>query len=492
MQEKKKFIKYMIIPFCILVGIVFFLFLYFNKITDVSLEQTTVTLKEIEMVFFPIVFLMGLLLLLLIYIAVDNYHYRKKLYNILYVDPVTKGYSYEKFKIEYEKIQNKKALIVMDIENFKLLNKLYGYEKSNHILMQISTILEKNLKDRGFSARQNDDRYMLCLPYKSHKEIILTITKIYEEIKNIKNYDFVLNTFFGIYECQEETIETAQTKAVIAWNNAKKNKNLYVFYEENDVIQMIENKKLLDRLLKAVENQKLEIYFQPKYEMHTKKIIGSEALLRWIDEEEKIISPQNFIPIAEQSGFITTIDSYVMEKVCKIIATLKKEGYNLGFVSINVSRKKLEEEGFISEYEGILNTYGLSKRDVELEITEGAVLSENKVVNNSIKKLISKDFSILIDDFGTGYSSVSMLKNIKVKGIKIDRSFVIDESEKGKEILKYVISLAHKLDLETIAEGVEESSQYEYLKSLKCDYAQGYYFSKPLPLKEYKKMLEKK
>lgn len=461
---------------------------------------TIVLAKEISKTYFQFIpttlyflfFVMCLFLLLLIYIALDNYHYRKKLYHILYVDPVTKGYSYEKFKIEYEKMKAKKALIIMDIENFKLLNKLYGYENSNTILMQISNILEKNLKEHGFCARQNDDRYIICLSYKNHKEIVTTITKIYEEIKNIKDYDFVLNSVFGIYKCQDESIQTAQTKAVIAWNNAKANKNFYVFYEENDVIQMIENKKLLDRLLEAVENKKLEIYFQPKYEMHTKKIAGSEALLRWREEDGKMISPQNFIPIAEQSGFITTIDSYVMDTVCKIIATLKKEGYNLGYVSINVSRKKLEEEGFISEYENILKAHGLSKKDIELEITEGAVLSEDKVVNNSIKELISRGFNILIDDFGTGYSSVSMLKNIKVKGIKIDRSFVIDESEKGKEILKYVISLAHKLDLETIAEGVEENSQYEYLKSLKCTYAQGYHFSKPLPLEEYKKKLQKK
>ena len=136
-----------------------------------------------------------------------------------------------------------------------------------------------------------------------------------------------------------------------------------------------------------------------------------------------------------------------------------------------------------------LKKYKISKKEIELEITEGTILSENQLVHTAIEALIQRNFGILIDDFGTGYSSISMLKNLQMKGIKIDRAFVMDETKKGKEILKYVVTLAKGLNLETIAEGVEEESQYKYLKELGCDGIQGYYFSKPMPLKEYRELL---
>lgn len=429
-------------------------------------------------------FFISLIVILCIFIVITYYKYDKKINRILYAD-------YEKFKIEYKRCNDKKAIIMMDMDNFKLLSRLYGYENSNKVLLEISRILEKELKNSGFFARIADDRYIICITYKNYKEIISKIMKIYKNIKNIKNYDFVINTVYGIYRCNNEEIEEAQNRAVFAWNNAKKNQQIYTFYEENETIEMIENKKLLDNLSKNIDNQKLEIYFQPKFEINTKKIIGAEALLRWRDETGKMISPSDFIPVAEQFGYITTIDTYVMKKTCKIISELKKQGYDTGVISINVSRKKLEEENFIKEYETILKSYGLTKKDIEFEITEGTVLSSDKVINKTIKHLVSKKYQVVIDDFGTGYSSISMLKNIKVKGIKIDRSFVIDESETGKEILKYVISLAKKLNLQTIAEGIEEDTQYKYLKSLHCYGGQGFYFSKPLSLDDYKETIEK-
>ena len=218
-------------------------------------------------------------------------------------------------------------------------------------------------------------------------------------------------------------------------------------------------------------------------------MIGSEALLR-LKDNNNFISPAIFIPIAEETGFITTIDSYVFEKVCKIINEFKNKNIFIGPVSVNVSRKKIEQFNLVEEYEEIMKKYNISKEEIELEITEGTILSDNTIIQKVIKKIKKSKFKILVDDFGTGYSSISMLKSLDIDGIKIDRSFIIDETEKGKEILKYVIKLGKSLNLSLTAEGVETKEQLEYLKKLNCDIIQGYYFSKPLEIEQFKKFIK--
>ena len=273
-------------------------------------------------------------------------------------------------------------------------------------------------------------------------------------------------------------------------NIAKNDRNIfYTIYEDKMVYDMVESKTILDKLINAVENDLLEIYLQPKFDCKTNKMIGSEALLR-LKENNKFISPAVFIPIAEETGFITTIDSYVFEKVCKIINEFKSNNIFIGPVSINVSRKKIEQFNLVEEYEEIMKKYNIKKDEIELEITEGTILSDNTIIQKVIKKIKKSKFKLLVDDFGTGYSSISMLKSLDIDGIKIDRSFIIDETEKGKEILKYVVKLGKSLNLSLTAEGVETKEQLDYLKKLNCDIIQGYYFSKPLAIEDFKKFIK--
>ncbi len=436
---------------------------------------------------FKIVFLLSL------FFVIGYFFYQeKKWYMKIYKDPITKGDSYAKFEDNYNKLKGLKALIVMDIGNFGLLNKYYGYEFCNELLNKIYIILENSVNKRGFCARKIDDRFFICFSYHQKKEIENLVNKIDSTLKKELNISLGISFTYGICECHNDSLIHAELKTVMAWKNAKKSSNdFYAFYEEDKINDLLKNKILLVKLENALNNDKLDIYFQAKYDVKNKKIIGSEALLRWKDENGNFISPQTFIPSAEETGFITKIDSYVLHKVCAIVSKLKEDGLNPGTVSINVSRNKLSEESVITEYAKTFEKYKLSKKEIELEITEGTVLSEDQKVHKAIQELIKENFSILIDDFGTGYSSISMLKNLRMKGIKIDRSFVIDETKKGKEILKYVVTLAKGLNLETIAEGVEKESQYKYLSELGCDGIQGYYFSKPMPLDEYKELLKR-
>lgn len=438
------------------------------------------------------VYLIIIFLIIFLTISLILYFKNKKLYNVVYVDKLTGGYSYERFKEEYDNLNHNKTLIVFDINNFKLLNTLYGYDVSNEVLNKIYDILNNVNKD-GFNCRKTADHYLVCIKHHGEKTILSYINKIFNNIRQIKikDSDFVLTSTFGVYESlYDEDFEIAENKAIIAWKIAKNDHNMfYSIYEDKMVYDMVENKAILDKLINALENNMLEIYLQPKFDCKTNEMIGSEALLR-LKDNNKFISPAIFIPIAEETGFITTIDSYVFEKVCKIINEFKKDNIFIGPVSVNVSRKKIEQFNLVEEYEEIMKKYNISKEEIELEITEGTILSDNTIIQKVIKKIKKSKFKILVDDFGTGYSSISMLKSLDIDGIKIDRSFIIDETEKGKEILKYVIKLGKSLNLSLTAEGVETKEQLEYLKKLNCDIIQGYYFSKPLEIEQFKKFIK--
>ena len=438
------------------------------------------------------VYLIIIFLIIFLTISLILYFKNKKLYNVVYVDKLTGGYSYERFKEEYDNLNHNKTLIVFDINNFKLLNTLYGYDVSNEVLNKIYDILNNVNKD-GFNCRKTADHYLVCIKHHGEKTILSYINKIYNNIRQIKikDSDFVLTSTFGVYESlYDEDFEIAENKAIIAWKIAKNDHNMfYSIYEDKMVYDMVENKAILDKLINALENNMLEIYLQPKFDCKTNEMIGSEALLR-LKDNNKFISPAIFIPIAEETGFITTIDSYVFEKVCKIINEFKKDNIFIGPVSVNVSRKKIEQFNLVEEYEKKKKKYNISKEEIELEITEGTILSDNTIIQKVIKKIKKSKFKILVDDFGTGYSSISMLKSLDIDGIKIDRSFIIDETEKGKEILKYVIKLGKSLNLSLTAEGVETKEQLEYLKKLNCDIIQGYYFSKPLEIEQFKKFIK--
>ena len=321
--------------------------------------------------------------------------------------------------------------------------------------------------------------------------------KIYNSICNLRilNSDYVLVPSIGIYTFTKlnESVDNLKNKAIIAWKNVKnENYTYYGIFNDKILNTMIENKRLLDKLIKAVENDKLEINYQPKYGCMSKKIVGAEALIRFIDNNGQMVAPNVFIPIAEESGFITIIDNYVFKKVFADINKLKEKNIKMVPISINLSRKKLEERNFIKDFLKIIKENGISSNDIEIEITEGTILSNNKLIKNSVNKLKKLGFNILVDDFGTGYSSISTLKDLDIDEIKIDKSFINDNSEKGRKILEYVFNLAMAIKVKTTAEGVETKEQYDMLKKLNCNTIQGYYFSKVITLTELQTLLEKK
>lgn len=426
---------------------------------------------------------------------------RKKrlLENITYVDKVTGGYSYEKFLLEYKKKQKnnnrKKAFIILDIDNFKLINDIFGYNIGNMVLKDVWKIIYDNLKQNGIFARKYADKYSIMIFFDKEEEIIEFVNKVIKDIEQvniIKREKFRIVPSIGIYilENNDEKIDQIENYAIMASRTIKNRYDVYYSFYYNKLKSIIiEKKNMTDSIYQALENKSFIPYFQPKFDAKTKKIVGAEALIRWQKEDGSFVSPAKFIPIAEEVGIIAEIDKYMFEAVCKQQCIWKTKGLKILPISVNLSRNKLYNANFIDEYMSILSKYKLEPKDIQFEITEGTLYTEEKIGEKIIMTLKNLGFDILIDDFGVGYSSISMIRDINATEMKIDKSFIDDTSERGKALTNYVIKIAEVIGMKTVAEGVETKEQYEFLLKHNCDIIQGYYFAKPMPAKEYEKFL---
>lgn len=426
---------------------------------------------------------------------------RKKrlLENITYVDKVTGGYSYEKFLLEYKKKQKnnnrKKAFIILDIDNFKLINDIFGYNIGNMVLKDVWKIIYDNLKQNGIFARKYADKYSIMIFFDKKEEIIEFVDKVIKDIEQvniIKREKFRIVPSIGIYilENNDEKIDQIENYAIMASRTIKNRYDVYYSFYYNKLKSIIiEKKNMTDSIYQALENKYFVPYFQPKFSAKTKKIVGAEALIRWQKEDGSFVSPAKFIPIAEEVGIIAEIDKYMFEAVCKQQCIWKTKGLKILPISVNLSRNKLYNANFIDEYMSILSKYKLEPKDIQFEITEGTLYTEEKIGEKIIMTLKNLGFDILIDDFGVGYSSISMIRDINATEMKIDKSFIDDTSERGKALTNYVIKIAEVIGMKTVAEGVETKDQYEFLLKHNCDIIQGYYFAKPMPAKEYEKFL---
>ena len=243
----------------------------------------------------------------------------------------------------------------------------------------------------------------------------------------------------------------------------------------------------------AIKEKQFRIFFQPKYDLNTEQIVGAEALVRWNHPVQGFLLPNNFIPVYEKNGFITDIDTYVWERTCEVIAQWKDMGLKSVPVSVNVSRKDIYNTDLPKTLERILDKYKLEPQDLHLEITETAYTEDSLQLIEGVLKLKERGFVIEMDDFGSGYSSLNMITELPIDILKLDMRFiqVKQKPQSTIDMIKFVIDLAKKLDFEVIAEGVETKEQAQMLRNLGCDYAQGYYYSKPVPCEDVAQMLFK-
>lgn len=386
------------------------------------------------------------------------------------------------------------AVAVLDVEKFKVINDIYGSMVADSFLIGIAEELKK-LTDKigGICAHSYADQFLLAAPI-TCEDIERELIRI-ENIINDNAEGIKISIKAGIYIVDDINMPVISmcTRAKYALNSIKRHygKKIAVYDDEirNDIL---DRQKIVGDMKYALAEGQFKVYFQPKYDLMTEKIIGAEALVRWQHTELGLISPGKFIPIFEDNGFITELDVYVWEECCRFMHKRKQLGLSVVPVSINVSRVDIYNEDIVKILCNLVKKYDLEPELLHLEITESVYINDSGKINVVLNQVKEKGFIIEIDDFGSGYSSLSILSEIPMDIIKMDMKFF--QSEKNtkvkQKIIYSVIKLAKWMNLFVIAEGVETKEQLDYLRKMKCHFGQGFYFAKPMPAEEFEQILD--
>ena len=386
-------------------------------------------------------------------------------------------------------LDNKYAVIQFDVIVFKFINDKYGEAIGNELLHHFNDVLDVYCSERQLFTRLSADVFMVVTCYEEMSDIYSFIRGLEASISGFKGIKY--NFAFGVYLVTDRNISTRimGDGAGIARASIKGNALENIgFYDQNIKDTLKSKRNIEDKMGSALKNGEFVMYLQPKYNIPDSAIIGAEALVRWIDPEKGIIPPNDFIPVFEKNGFVVKIDQYIWECAARQIRHWLNEGLPAIPISVNVSRIHLTDSGFVDKLESIIKKYNIPRELLELEITESI---ENVNINEMIQLAKDSGFRLLMDDFGSGYSSLNTLKSTPFNVLKIDRSFLSSsmESSRGQKIISHTIAMSRDIGLELIAEGVETKEQADFLSGCGCNLAQGYFYSKPVPVDMFDKLL---
>ncbi len=410
----------------------------------------------------------------------------------LYYDKLTDLYSYTKWRNEvndYLSINPDSYYSVLDfnISGFRSLNEVLGTKACDEILMLIGGALKKLKNVNLISARETDDKFLIFIPRHDKEELEGTMDFISSYVKdnNQTKKQIILNS--GVYFASpDDDLSIAIDKANIARKNCKKSQEISYFNSEMDYL---EKEKLIMELHMhdAKEKGEFLLYLQPKFDTEKNELVGAEALTRWNYNFKQILTPNIFIPLFEQNGFITELDYQVFENVCKFQKSILDEGKTPVIISVNVSRYQSNFDEYIETIESIRNKYKIPSSLIEIEITEGMYNNNQVNISEFMKKLHSRGYFVSMDDFGAGYSNLSNLALLDFDIIKLDKSFCNNQDNKREAIvLSFVMQLAKQLNIQVLCEGVETQAFCDYLKTIGCTLVQGYLYDKPMPSEQFK------
>lgn len=379
-----------------------------------------------------------------------------------------------------------------DIDRFRLYNAVFGEHRGDKLLTLMAEIIEgiAGCFDICTYGRINADTFCICEPYDSER-LHMQVRMVKEELAGFeKNY--LLEPTVGAYIVEEPDL-AVEEMYIRAFIGSKKCKNKFAsylgFYDMDEGIREVEEAAIASSMQAAMDEEQFVVYFQPKFDIANDRDIGAEALVRWKHPDTGLMPPKHFIPIFEKNGFISRLDYYVWEHVCRLIHKWLGDGICLDPITVNISRISLYNPRLADILSGLIEQYDVPIGLLNLEITESAYVSDTELIQEAIRKLHQAGFILLMDDFGSGYSSLNMLKDIDVDVLKIDMQFLSggESPGKGKIILESVIQMANNLGMPVIMEGVETQEQTRFLYKIGCNYVQGYYYARPMPQEEYEK-----
>lgn len=400
---------------------------------------------------------------------------------------------------EADKNKTTVELLFLDIDDFKKINDSIGLLLGDELVQSFASRLQEYITDNVMIGRFGSDVFSVAIydPV-GNRSATGIFNSVCEDLKkpfqltNKKEVSFTISAGVASYpEAGRTAFELVKNAEIVLFKAKDNGKDNIKYFELDMINSFIKSVSTEQRLKEAIENEDFELYFQPQFNIKDNRLRGAEALIRWIDEKGEVaMHPTDFINIAEKSGAIIAIGNWVIKEAMRIVSEWS-ETYDFPFVlSINISAIQLEKENFVDNLRHALNLYGVKAQCIELELTESIFLEDRERAVRKISMLRKLGFRVSLDDFGTGFSSLSYLKDLPIDTLKIDKSFV-DTAIKDKAtniITESVVDMVNKLGLETIAEGVEDQNQYEFLKKINCDIVQGFLMGKPMSRADFEKL----
>ncbi|WP_253938380.1 bifunctional diguanylate cyclase/phosphodiesterase [Hahella sp. HN01] len=381
------------------------------------------------------------------------------------------------------------GLMFLDLDNFKHINDTLGHDNGDTLLIEASRRIASSLRGNSTVARLGGDEFLIILPsLESPEDSELVAARILQAFSSpflLNNQEIFVSTSIGIaiYPTDSENSSTLLQQADAAMYQAKhKGKSAYHRFTPDLNQQSRERLKLETQLRKALEQDELLLYYQPIVETASGQLVGAEALIRWDNPLLGLVAPDKFIPLAEETGLITSIGEWVLHTACRDVKKWHEDTGLKLTIAVNVSPRQFRDLKFIDTVQKALEVNDLAGEYLELEITERLLLDDSIETFEILHKLDAMGVKLSVDDFGTGYSALSYLKSYPFDSLKIDRSFVKDVNTEAEDaaLVTAIITMAHSLGLKVIGEGVEDAAQMQFLRSKGCDYAQGYYYNRPV------------
>ena len=413
------------------------------------------------------------------------------------LDTLTGCYNREGFCKKAQDLLREEAvydIIAFDIEQFRVVNDIYGIHEGDRLLQYLARIMTGFARENGgICGRISGDCFVMLLVRKNgYEEMVGYVDKAMERYP----LQMKIVVRFGIYQIEDRTIDVTvmYDRAVLAVKRIKgKYGEAYAYFDDSMRNELLLEKEITNSMQQALADGEFLVYLQPKCNLKTEEYVGAEALIRWMNPERGLLPPAQFIPIFEKTGFITEVDLYVWEQVCRMLARWKQENRTLIPISVNVSRADLYHSDFMDRILELMDKYDIESSLLHMEITETVYTENQNQILDMVNQMEKLGFKVEMDDFGSGYSSLNMLKEAPVDEIKLDMRFLsaADPYGRAEEILHMIITMGNHMKLSIIAEGVETEQQKVMLQGFGCNKAQGYFYARPMREAEYTELLKK-
>lgn len=419
-------------------------------------------------------------------------HERKRVNKLVTTDTVTGGYNKDYFSQKAQKEISRKrrnyVVVQLRLEKYRNYCTAYGIVQGENLLEEINAHLVQMLAKKEIVAHVEKSDFALLLNFQNEEMLSIRLKNMMNVLRERKGGQH-LTFSAGVCPVKSKNDEVSQllSCAGVAIPKESKVQDEIVWFNDSMKEEQVWERRIEDDMEKAIENHEFQVYLQPKYSTKEEVLSAAEALVRWIHPVLGFISPGRFIPIFEKNGFILQLDDYMLTEVAKLQSTWKEQGKKLVPISVNVSRAHFAEENLAEHICSIVDEYNVPHEYIELELTESAFFDDKSILLTTVSKLKSFGFKVSMDDFGAGYSSLNSLKELPLDIIKLDAEFFrsVDDIDRSNLIVGETIALAKKLGMEIVAEGIETREQVDFLAKQDCDLIQGFYFSKPLPVKEF-------